>query len=156
MVTRDEIADFISETTHTDPGRENIIRVASTLAAAGWPLAVNALGEAGEFCEGVEGVGPDAHRVGIRRGLGAAERAADAGLSRAGVRKPRVGAGGFQELAHGHLRPLGGPQRVAQVLAKEPPAEPPGASGETAVIQGPDESVDRVTRRHIGVGGWHG
>ena len=25
--------------THRDPGRENIIRVAATLAAAGWPLA---------------------------------------------------------------------------------------------------------------------
>jgi hypothetical protein len=40
---------------------------------------------------------------------------------------------------------------VAQVLVKEPPAEPPGAGGETAVVQGPDESVDRVTRRRIGV-----
>ena len=124
--------------------------------AAGWPLAVNALGEAGEFREGVEGVDPDAHRVGIRRGLGAAERAADAGLSRAGVGEPGVGARGVQQLAYGHLRRLGSPQRVAQVLVKEPPAEPPGASGETAVVQGPDEGVDRVTRRRIGVGGWHG
>jgi hypothetical protein len=39
VVTREEIAEFITETTHKDPGRENIIRVASTLAAAGWPLA---------------------------------------------------------------------------------------------------------------------
>jgi Protein of unknown function (DUF3349) len=39
VVTREEIAEFITETTHKDPGRENIIRVAATLAAAGWPLA---------------------------------------------------------------------------------------------------------------------
>ena len=39
VVSRDEIAEFITETTHKDPGRENIIRVATTLAAAGWPLA---------------------------------------------------------------------------------------------------------------------
>ena len=103
--------------------------------AEGWPLAVNAPGEAGECREGVEGVNPDAHRVGIGRGLGAAKRVADAGLSRAGVGEPCVGAGGFQELAHGHLRPLGGPQRVPEVLVKEPPAEPPGAGGETAVVQ---------------------
>ena len=38
-INRDEISAFISETTHYDPGRENIIRVATTLAAAGWPLA---------------------------------------------------------------------------------------------------------------------
>jgi hypothetical protein len=39
VVKREEIAKFITETTHKDPGRENIIRVAATLAAAGWPLA---------------------------------------------------------------------------------------------------------------------
>ena len=39
VVSQEEIAEFISETTHKDPGRENIIRVATTLAAAGWPLA---------------------------------------------------------------------------------------------------------------------
>ncbi|MGA9676956.1 MAG: DUF3349 domain-containing protein [Mycobacterium sp.] len=38
-VSKDEISEFISKTTHTDPGRENIQRVAATLAAAGWPLA---------------------------------------------------------------------------------------------------------------------
>ncbi|MDD4866967.1 MAG: DUF3349 domain-containing protein [Mycobacterium sp.] len=36
---RDEISDFISDMTHYDAGAENIQRVASTLAAAGWPLA---------------------------------------------------------------------------------------------------------------------
>ena len=39
VVSREEIADFISQTTQREPGRENIIRVAATLAAAGWPLA---------------------------------------------------------------------------------------------------------------------
>jgi hypothetical protein len=39
VVSREEIAEFISKTTNRDPGRENIIRVAATLAAAGWPLA---------------------------------------------------------------------------------------------------------------------
>ncbi|MCV7092271.1 DUF3349 domain-containing protein [Mycobacterium interjectum] len=38
-VGRDEIEEFIAQTTHRDPGREDIIRVAATLAAAGWPLA---------------------------------------------------------------------------------------------------------------------
>lgn len=38
-INKGEISDFISRTTHTDPGRENIVRVAATLAAAGWPLA---------------------------------------------------------------------------------------------------------------------
>ena len=38
-VSKDEIAEFIGNTTHHDPGRENVIRVAATLAAAGWPLA---------------------------------------------------------------------------------------------------------------------
>ena len=38
-VDRDVIADFISEMTQFDAGPENIARVASRLAAAGWPLA---------------------------------------------------------------------------------------------------------------------
>jgi hypothetical protein len=38
-IDRDEIADFISDMTHHDAGPENILRVAATLAAAGWPLA---------------------------------------------------------------------------------------------------------------------
>ena len=38
-VTREEISEFISQATHYDPGRDNITRVAATLAAAGWPLA---------------------------------------------------------------------------------------------------------------------
>lgn len=38
-IDRDEIADFISDMTHYDAGKENVIRVAATLAAAGWPLA---------------------------------------------------------------------------------------------------------------------
>ncbi|MGA8328279.1 MAG: DUF3349 domain-containing protein [Mycobacterium sp.] len=36
---RDVIADFISDMTHYDAGPENIARVASRLAAAGWPLS---------------------------------------------------------------------------------------------------------------------
>ncbi len=39
VINRDEIAEFISDMTHYDAGPENIQRVASTLAAAGWPLA---------------------------------------------------------------------------------------------------------------------
>jgi hypothetical protein len=38
-VSKDEISEFISNTTHHDPGREDVIRVAAILAAAGWPLA---------------------------------------------------------------------------------------------------------------------
>lgn len=38
-IDRDEIAEFISDMTQFDAGKENIIRVAATLAAAGWPLA---------------------------------------------------------------------------------------------------------------------
>ncbi len=38
-IDRDEIAEFISDLTHYDAGKENVIRVAATLAAAGWPLA---------------------------------------------------------------------------------------------------------------------
>lgn len=42
-ITRDTIAEFISDVTHHDAGPENIQRVAARLAAAGWPLAgVNA------------------------------------------------------------------------------------------------------------------
>ena len=37
-ITRDEIAEFISDVTHHDAGPENIQRVAARLAAAGWPL----------------------------------------------------------------------------------------------------------------------
>jgi uncharacterized protein DUF3349 len=38
-IDRDEIEEFISDMTHYDAGKENVIRVAATLAAAGWPLA---------------------------------------------------------------------------------------------------------------------
>ncbi|WP_374022303.1 DUF3349 domain-containing protein [Mycobacterium sp. HNNTM2301] len=38
-INRDEIAEFISDMTQFDAGKENVIRVAATLAAAGWPLA---------------------------------------------------------------------------------------------------------------------
>ena len=38
-INRDEISAFIAKTTNYDPGRDNIQRVAATLAAAGWPLA---------------------------------------------------------------------------------------------------------------------
>ena len=38
-VSRDVIADFISDMTHYDAGPENIARVAARLAAAGWPLS---------------------------------------------------------------------------------------------------------------------
>ena len=38
-IDRDEISHFISDMTHYDAGKENIARVAGTLAAAGWPLA---------------------------------------------------------------------------------------------------------------------
>jgi hypothetical protein len=38
-INRDEISEFITKTTHTEPARDEIIRVATTLAAAGWPLA---------------------------------------------------------------------------------------------------------------------
>ena len=38
-IDREEITKFITNTTHHDPGPENIQRVAATLAAAGWPLA---------------------------------------------------------------------------------------------------------------------
>ena len=38
-IDRDEIAEFISDMTQFDAGKENVIRVAATLAAAGWPLA---------------------------------------------------------------------------------------------------------------------
>ncbi len=38
-INKGEISEFISQVTHYDAGRDNIIRVAATLAAAGWPLA---------------------------------------------------------------------------------------------------------------------
>ena len=38
-VSRDVIADFISDITQYDAGPENVARVAARLAAAGWPLA---------------------------------------------------------------------------------------------------------------------
>jgi hypothetical protein len=38
-ITRDGIAEFISEVTQHDAGPENVARVAAKLAAAGWPLA---------------------------------------------------------------------------------------------------------------------
>lgn len=38
-IDRDEISEFISGMTHYRAGPQNIQRVASTLAAAGWPLA---------------------------------------------------------------------------------------------------------------------
>ena len=38
-INRDEISKVIAKTTNTEPNREDVIRVAATLAAAGWPLA---------------------------------------------------------------------------------------------------------------------
>ncbi|MDG4664685.1 DUF3349 domain-containing protein [Mycobacterium sp. 236(2023)] len=38
-IDTDEIAAFIKDVTHHDAGPENVARVASRLAAAGWPLA---------------------------------------------------------------------------------------------------------------------
>ena len=38
-IDRDQIEKFISEIAHKEPAREDIIRVAARLAAAGWPLA---------------------------------------------------------------------------------------------------------------------
>lgn len=37
-IDHDEIAEFIKDVTHHDAGPENINRVASKLAAGGWPL----------------------------------------------------------------------------------------------------------------------
>ncbi|MGH3523886.1 MAG: DUF3349 domain-containing protein [Mycobacterium sp.] len=51
QIDHDEIADFISDMTHYDAGPENIARVASTLAAAGWPL----LGVEVSETDGLEG-----------------------------------------------------------------------------------------------------
>jgi len=39
VIDHDEIERFIAGYVHHDAGEENIRRVASTLAAAGWPLA---------------------------------------------------------------------------------------------------------------------
>ncbi|WP_041782794.1 DUF3349 domain-containing protein [Mycolicibacterium chubuense] len=44
-IDSDEIAAFIEDVTHHDPGPENIQRVAARLAAAGWPLAGVDFGE---------------------------------------------------------------------------------------------------------------
>ncbi len=38
-INEDEIVEFIKDVSHHDAGPENVKRVASTLAAAGWPLA---------------------------------------------------------------------------------------------------------------------
>jgi hypothetical protein len=38
-ISRDNIAEFITDLTHHDAGPENVQRVAARLAAAGWPLA---------------------------------------------------------------------------------------------------------------------
>jgi hypothetical protein len=38
VIDHDEIEAFIKDVAHHDGGPENIRRVASTLAAAGWPL----------------------------------------------------------------------------------------------------------------------
>ncbi|MGH3543458.1 MAG: DUF3349 domain-containing protein [Mycobacterium sp.] len=45
QIDHDEIAEFISDMTHYDAGPDNIARVASTLAAAGWPLLGVEVGE---------------------------------------------------------------------------------------------------------------
>ncbi len=62
-IDRDEIEEFISQTTHKDPGREDIIRVAATLAAAGWPLAGI---DVSEVCPGDEH-GEAAEEIACRR-----------------------------------------------------------------------------------------
>jgi Protein of unknown function (DUF3349) len=57
VINREEIAESISETTHHDAGPENITRVASRLAAAGWPLAgvdVSEIHESDEYGEAAE------------------------------------------------------------------------------------------------------
>lgn len=57
VIDRDEIAEFISGMTHYDAGPENVIRVAATLAAAGWPLAgidVSEVVPDDEFAEAAE------------------------------------------------------------------------------------------------------
>ncbi len=56
-IDRDEIAEFISDMTHYDAGPENVIRVAATLASAGWPLAgidVSEVVPDDEFAEAAE------------------------------------------------------------------------------------------------------
>jgi Protein of unknown function (DUF3349) len=62
-IDRDEIEEFISQTTHKDPGREDVIRVAATLAAAGWPLAGI---DVSEVCPGDEH-GEAAEEIACRR-----------------------------------------------------------------------------------------
>jgi hypothetical protein len=39
VITREEIGELIEQTTHSTPSDSDIARVASVLAAAGWPLA---------------------------------------------------------------------------------------------------------------------
>ena len=51
-VDRDVIADFISDMTQYDAGPENIARVASRLAAAGWPVVGIADGAGGDASNG--------------------------------------------------------------------------------------------------------
>lgn len=56
-IDRDAIAEFISDMTQFDAGPENVIRVAATLAAAGWPLAgidVSEVVPDDEFAEAAE------------------------------------------------------------------------------------------------------
>jgi len=53
-IDRDEISEFISDMTHFDAGKENVIRVAATLAAAGWPLAGIKVSEVVPGDEGME------------------------------------------------------------------------------------------------------
>ena len=63
-INRDEISAFISKTTNYEPGRDNIQRVAATLAAAGWPLAGI---DVSEVCPGDED-GEAAEEVAWSRG----------------------------------------------------------------------------------------
>jgi hypothetical protein len=60
VVSAEEIAEFITKVTHRDPGKENIQRVAATLAAAGWPLAgisVNSVAPDDEHAAAAEEIG---------------------------------------------------------------------------------------------------
>jgi Protein of unknown function (DUF3349) len=63
-ISREEISELITKTTHHDPGKENIIRVASILAAAGWPLAGI---DVSEVCPGDED-GESAEEIAWARG----------------------------------------------------------------------------------------
>lgn len=60
-IDRDEIAEFIAGVTHYDAGPENIRRVASALAAAGWPLAgidVSGIVPGDQLAEAAEQIAP--------------------------------------------------------------------------------------------------